>query len=316
VDFSARFDRRTLFVESEINTEKYRFNQIALSASYPISEVSRIKITPFYSLARGIELERQTVADKVSDFSGAVAEYVFDNTIATGMNRLQGTRAKIKYAYYKGLSSSTESFDRLTVDVRNYIKINKAIIFASRVSFSTSAGQAPKPVSLGGVDNWLSPTRDSHVQSDALNPANKSDLFFTDFATTMRGFNINKQSGTSHLLLNLELRIPIAEYLTSGPVTSNFLKNLQFTVFSDIGTTWSEKGPLAIRYDYPITSTAGSRNYFNAAVNTFKNPFLLGYGLGLRTTLFGYYAKLDTGWGMENKDVQKPIMYLSLGYDF
>ena len=287
-----------------------------LFRSYPISNVSRVSLSPFYTLTRTIDLERQTAADKVSNFTGVSAEYVFDNTVSYGLNRWQGTRAKIKYANYKGITSDAESFDRLTIDIRNYTKIHKELILASRLSFSTSGGNAPKQVSLGGVDNWVFLNRDNPVINDALNPADKRDLFFTDFATSMRGFNVNKQSGTNHLLLNLELRLPIAEFLSTEPVTSNFLKNLQFTVFTDIGTTWSEKGPLAIRYDYPITTIAGSRSYFNAAVNTFKNPFLLGYGLGLRTTLFGYYAKFDVGWGMENRDVQKPITYFSLGHDF
>ena len=117
-------------------------------------------------------------------------------------------------------------------------------------------------------------------------------------------------------MLNIELRFPLAKYFHNGPVTSNFLRNLQLATFTDIGTTWSENGPFAIRYEYPISPVAGSRNYFGAAVNTFKNPFLLGYGLGVRTTIFGYYAKCDAAWGMENKDIQKPIVYLTLGYDF
>ena len=47
-----------------------------------------------------------------------------------------------------------------------------------------------------------------------------------------------------------------------------------------------------------------------------KNPFLIGYGAGVRTMLLGYYVKFDYAWGLEDGIINKPIAYLTLGYDF
>jgi hypothetical protein len=45
-------------------------------------------------------------------------------------------------------------------------------------------------------------------------------------------------------------------------------------------------------------------------------PFLGGYGFGARTTLLGYFMKLDAGWPMNGFFKDKPIWYLSMGLDF
>jgi hypothetical protein len=60
----------------------------------------------------------------------------------------------------------------------------------------------------------------------------------------------------------------------------------------------------------------GLQNPFRATVTNFKNPFLMGYCLGVRTTILGYFVKADYAWSLEDKEVGKGKLYLSLGYDF
>ena len=43
---------------------------------------------------------------------------------------------------------------------------------------------------------------------------------------------------------------------------------------------------------------------------------MAGYGLGLRTMLFGYFIRVDYAWGIETRIVQDPGLYISLGMDF
>ena len=132
------------------------------------------------------------------------------------------------------------------------------------------------------------------------------DIFFLDYATPMRGFNINKLSGTSHLAMNIELRVPVAKYITDAPVNSNFFKNLQFTAFTDIGTAWTGVGPFARKNGFNTSVLGGGNLPFVATVTDFRNPFLIGYGVGARTTILGYFVKYDIGWGLENKGNQSP----------
>ena len=46
------------------------------------------------------------------------------------------------------------------------------------------------------------------------------------------------------------------------------------------------------------------------------NPIIFGYGAGVRTTVLGYFIKLDYGWGFETKQVRDPILHFSIGTDF
>jgi hypothetical protein len=45
-------------------------------------------------------------------------------------------------------------------------------------------------------------------------------------------------------------------------------------------------------------------------------PFAGGYGFGVRSTLLGYFMKLDAAWPMKGVFKGKPIYYFSLGFDF
>jgi len=42
----------------------------------------------------------------------------------------------------------------------------------------------------------------------------------------------------------------------------------------------------------------------------------MGYGVGVRSTLLGYFLKLDYAWGIETRQVQDSRLYFSLGMDF
>jgi len=327
IDFGARVDRSTLFVDNAGLSQKYRYNRVAVSASYPISVNSRFTVSPFYAMTRLIDISSFSEPDRVSDYAGLRGEFVFDNTKVNGMNMALGTKMKVKYEEYAGLRSSAESFRRLSIDLRHYQKIHRDLVLATRFSFSQSGGPAPKQSTLGGMDNWIG-ANSSIKEQVASNPLlvpnpipaeipyDYRNVFFLDFAAPLRGFRQGKLTGTSHMLFNAELRLPLIRYLYRGNITSNFLRNLQLVAFTDIGTAWSGKGPFSQQNSLNTEVVGGGNIPFRAVVTNFKNPFLIGYGAGARTMLFGYYVKFDYGWGLENKVVSKPIAYLTLGYDF
>jgi hypothetical protein len=108
--------------------------------------------------------------------------------------------------------------------------------------------------------------------------------------------------------------MPLVKYFYRGPITSNFLRNFQLVGFTDVGTAWTGKWPF--NRQNSLNTEIIRLDFFSATVNNFRNPFLLGYGLGARTMLFGFYVKFDYAWGFDNGEVNKPIPYLTLGYDF
>lgn len=327
IDYGVRFDRRTISEDNEQGTpKKYRFNKITLSASYPINTNTRITFSPSYTTNRFLDLsinrQSQAEPDGFADYAGARAELVYDNTISHGINQLEGTRFKARIEHNTGLSNSRDGFNRIYADLRHYLRFGKGVILAGRISGGHSFGSSPKQTIMGGMDNWLECQYENR-DGDKNNPftsklasGDNKDIFFLDYATPLRGFNVNKLSGVSHLAMNIELRLPVAKYLYEGPVYSNFFKNLLFTTFTDIGTAWTGVGPFSRKNDFNTREVGGGTSSFRATVTDFRNPFLVGYGVGVRTTLLGYYIKYDIGWGWENQEVKKPISYVTLGYDF
>ncbi|WP_234733140.1 hypothetical protein [Tellurirhabdus bombi] len=328
IDYGIRVDRKTIFNDPGGFIQKYRFNQVTASASYPLSVNSRFTVAPFYAVTRFINIVGQ--GEGSADYGGLRGEFVFDNSTLNGMNMIEGTRLKLSYENYMGLYQRTEtgkqpagnlSFNRVRLDLRHYQKLHRDIILAGRLSFSHSAGRSPKRTTLGGMENWIplgvAPKGNNTNNPLVLDPSRDNrDVFFLDLAAPLRGFTLGRLTGTSHMLLNAELRLPLIRYFHRGPVTSNFLQNFQLVAFSDIGTAWSGKGPFNRQNSLNTEVKRELGNPFSATVTNFKNPFLIGYGAGARTMLFGYYVKFDYAWGVEDGVVNKPVAYLTLGYDF
>src|SRR5690606_5337177 len=88
-------------------------------------------------------------------YAGARREIVYDNSITTGMNLMEGTRGKISFIHYQGLDNQDLSFSRASVDLRHYQKVYREIVFAVRGFAGTFFGPSPKKFLLGGMNNWL-----------------------------------------------------------------------------------------------------------------------------------------------------------------
>ncbi len=319
LDYRARFERRNLEIPTETSTEKYNMNIFQGSVSYPFNITSRVSFEPFFATTRftDTDLTRLNEPDEVTNYAGFNAEFIYDNSIITGVNMMQGTRFKIKYENFTGLGENgrNRSFGQFFIDFRNYQKIHRSIIFATRLSYGQFTGEAKKEYLLGGMDNWLFNQTENNIGEVV---ENNSDRLFINFVTNMRGFKFNKLSGNNFVLLNAELRFPLLKYFYKGTITSNFFRNLQLVGFTDVGSAWTGVSPFN-RENALNTETITSVNNsggFVARVKNFKNPFLVGYGAGVRTMLLGYYTKFDVAWGLEDSSRQKPMFYLTLGHDF
>ena len=170
------------------------------------------------------------------------------------------------------------------------------------------------------MDNWFitsetveqGPLEDLDIGGAIIN---NEDLLFTEFATSLRGFPLNHSFGENYGLLNVELRFPIFQILTSKPISSTFFRNMQLSAFTDVGSAWTGASPLNNENSFN-TETIDATGFIIKTRN-YTNPYLVGYGFGLRSTMFGYYVKFDVGWGIENyRRTEDPMYYISLGYDF
>jgi Tol biopolymer transport system component len=338
IDFSARLDRKVIFWDqpdlSDNNNvynynQKYSFQKIELGASLPISIRTRITFKPFLGYTRYVDQGTVTVNSTIGSgpaflpssqqyYGGYKIEAVYDNSLTTGMNIIEGTRAKINYTQYDGIGNKKAGFGQVTIDVRHYQKIYKEIVFAVRGYAGTFFGNSPKKFALGGMDNWFGNRINYDGVGNPLASPNNGgynpNLVFTEFVTSLRGFNYSTLYGNNVMLGNAELRVPLIRALTNGPVTSNFFRNMQLIGFYDIGTSWS--GPIAFSSKNSARTREVNGGPFKVTLNEYLNPWLYSYGVGIRSMMLGYYVKFDYAWPVENYTVQSPRLFVTLGFDF
>ena len=332
VDFSLRYDRKVIFwtqrdPDNPQNDElqKYSFQKIEIGASLPLSVRLRLSVKPFAGYTMFVDRgPDQTVAPAAPTFApaqqqfyaGGRVELVYDNSVSTGMNLIEGTRGKLMVIDYEGLGNRKASFAQIALDVRHYQKIYKEIVFAVRGFSGTFFGNSPKNYALGGVDNWIG---NSLNTSGVKNPffvksGYNANLLFTEFATTLRGFDYATLYGTSVAMANAEFRLPLVRALAGGPVSSNFFRNMQFIAFYDIGTSWTGTPP--INSQNTLRTVEVKEGPFTVDIKQYLNPWLYSYGVGFRTMMLGYYLKFDLAWPVENYKVKDPRLMVSLGFDF
>ncbi|MDN5215778.1 translocation protein TolB [Fulvivirgaceae bacterium BMA12] len=331
IDFGARYERKTISRSADDDSnirQRYTLNKVELSASYPLSVTSRLSFKPFYALTRSFDLNDALLIpgnplvpiDTEANYAGGTVEFVFDNSSVKGLNLYEGTRGKASFTHYQSLNEDRRpSFSKLSIDLRNYQKIHKEFVFATRLFYGRYFGSNSPKFLLGGMDNWLFKKADSQEGNDPLaivSEQDNSNLLFVDYVTNLRGFNYNKFNGSNAILFNAELRLPIVKYLSHGPISSNFLRNLQFIGFYDIGSSWNgdrlwpDENSLNRELIQPEDSP------FEALIDNFNSPWLSSYGVGVRTVFLGYYMKFDVAWPIEDYEVKSTKFYVTLGYDF
>jgi len=252
---------------------------------------------------------------------GAKFEYIFDNTLEFDVNYRHGSRYKVFVEFVKRFDLNLfeenmpmtfkEGFMTvLGIDARHYQRLDKHSIIAARFYASTSFGSERNLNYLGGVENWMFSEFDNTVPV----PRDKNFAYQT-IAANMRGFKYNARNGSSVALINTEIRVPFLRYLSRKKMKSSFLRNMQVVGFVDAGTAWHGKNPFSS--DNPLnTLTLTNPPTVKVDVTYYRNPIVVGYGFGVRTMILGYFLKLDYGWGLETRRVNKPILHFSMGLDF
>ncbi|MCS6968598.1 MAG: hypothetical protein RMJ44_10040 [Cytophagales bacterium] len=326
IDYKIRYDRQSLTVSPLDFSQKYTLNRLQGSVAYPFSITTRVAAVPFiantiFTPTSDINPVVQQMPDRRFNYAGMSFEFVFDNTFTLGPNLLEGARALARYESWIGLSTRGKNFSNLTIDARIYRKLTGSLLFAGRFSYGQFFGPARKSYRLGGMPNWIGNKSDPVPNTDPLfvDPSQPSkdlsDLLFVQYVGSLRGFNWNKLRGSSYMLFNAELRLPLLKYFYKSSITSNFFRNLQLIAFTDIGAAWSGVSPF--NRENSLNTIEIIREPFAARVSNFKNPFLIGLGGGARTILLGsYYTKFDVAVGIENEQLQKPMFYFTIGYDF
>lgn len=312
----------SFFRRSQVSAEDLFFRRRFLSyqanyiMTWPFNEVTSIRGTFGYRHDRNIPL-----SDAPANIIGEITttnygigkvEYVYDNTIKRGLNLFNGTRYKVFAEYYHNFDNNNGGMWTAGLDYRKYTRVHGPVIWANRLAFGTSFGPEKLVYFLGGVDNQFRPSFNEET------PISQTENYrFQTLATNMRGFFQNTRNGNNFGVINSELRIPVFRYLMNRPLRSDFFTNFQVVPFVDLGTAWNGSSPYdpqnAINNEV-ITSGPGSS--LTIILNKQRDPFVLGYGVGLRSRLLGYFLRVDWAYGIEDRIILPRVFYFSIGTDF
>ena len=240
-------------------------------------------------------------------------EYVYDNTIIKATNILNGLRYKAYMDFNPQMNQPAVGEGRLMFnfgfDARNYYPIYRNLIWAVRAAGDFSWGNQKVLYYLGGADGELFPKA-----NNLPTPANDSYYAFQSLAVNLRGFRQNVANGNNALVINSEFRLPVFSTLFNKPINNAFLRNFQLLQFFDLGSAWNgaynKLGRPTVVYQDP-------NNTVNVLIKAGGiGPFAGSYGFGARSTLLGYFLRLDAGWEMNTFFGGKPLLHFSMGVDF
>ena len=306
--------------------DKYKMiiNMGQVRAKYPFDIYSSISLTSALRFDKNLILASDTFSLNNIDVNeqrfSLQLEYIFDNTSKIGVNSYTGNRSKVFIRGYNKMNiklNTPPAFDLskgifavIGFDSRHYFKVLGKSILAFRLSGQTSFGTESNLYFLGGMENWIF----SH--NDDLVPLPAGDRYaYRILVVNMRGFGYNARNGSSYILSNNEIRIPVFQYLLGGSVKKSFLRDFQITGFFDIGTAWRGLSPFS-EENPSNTRTIEVPPSIKIKLRYYADPLLAGYGFGIRSTLLGYFLKFDYAWGIETRKIQKPVFYFTMGYDF
>ena len=293
---------------AKLHSHELRFN-----GKYPFNDVSSVRASLAYRNDRltilATDFQSLTIPEDYLHWLTGRLEYVFDNTLNTGVNLYNGTRGKFFGEYYKQADVGNTGMVILGTDFRHYEKIHREIIWANRIAASTSFGKEKLIYYMGATDNWIVPKFNESTPIDY-----SQNYYFQALASNLRGFDQNIRNGNTFVLLNSELRVPIFKYLLNRPIKSDFVRNFQVVGFGDIGTAWNGSSP----YDSTnaLNNSTIAQQPFVITLISQNEPIVGGFGFGLRSRLLGYFIRADWAWGVENRTIQPYKFYFSLGLDF
>lgn len=314
-----KYDNPLSFYDNMVVTSLYQAN-----VAYPLSEINSIRLTAGIRRDNGIirpifftgapDPSALGVEDSASHTAVSRLEFVHDNSINPANNIWVGSRWKIYFDYNvpvgAGSSRGRNTFN-LGFDARHYERIYRNFIWAVRGAGDYSFGDAKLLYYLGGVDGWFTP------KFTPNNLPKNNNYAFQSLTLNMRGFNQNIANGNAAVVINSELRLPVFSTFINKPINAAFLRNFQLVQFIDLGTAWegSFKNIARPTIVYSIADDPNNPVTIKQRAGGI-GPLAGGYGFGARSTLLGYFLKIDAAWQMNGLFRDKPRWYFAMGFDF
>ncbi len=287
---------------------------------YPLDRIRSIRATLGPRFERVVMSATNSQTIKVPDYKKTYGqfslEYVYDNTINPATNIWHGLRYKIFTDWFTEITKSNADgkfMFNAGFDARHYLPIYRNLIWAVRAGGDFSFGDQKVIYYLGGVDNWFSPKFNPEPRPDD----NINYYAYQSLAVNLRGFKQNLSNGNNAVVVNSEIRVPVFSTFFNKPINNAFLRNFQLVQFFDIGTAWAGDVKDIQRPQSVYSNPNDPNNPFTVRIKAGGiGPFAGGYGFGARSTLLGYFIRVDAAWEMNGFFRNKPMWYFAMGVDF
>ncbi|MFQ5707721.1 MAG: peptidase MA family metallohydrolase [bacterium] len=221
--------------------------------------------------------------------------YTKDNVLWGLTGPKAGSRYYLSVEFSPDLGSSGLDFRKYQFDLRHYVNFARNYTFAFRLTAGFSEGRHAQKFFLGGLDNWINLNFRNDVELDL------DQVYFSNFATPLRGFDYYEQIGSKFFLSNLELRFPFIDYLfMTWPLPVGFT-NVRGVVFVDVGSAWDGN------FNFFARSPGGSLRL---------DDVLMSFGWGTRANLGIFLFKYDIAWRTDLAGISRPRHLFSIGADF
>ncbi|MFQ6604923.1 MAG: peptidase MA family metallohydrolase [Fidelibacterota bacterium] len=246
------------------------------------------------------------------------ASLVFDNSIYGYTGPVDGTRQDFSVTMSPNINKKGVEFKTLTWDYRQYWRLWRDYTFAVRFMVGRSIGETPQKFFLGGVPYWLfgrgeteGEKDDSQYRRVILDSDSETlleDIYFSRYATPVRGMRYAERSGTNVFLTNLEFRFPFINYLALGFPFKAIFGNIRGHAFFDIGAAWDD--PEEFSNNQLLQQKYGT-------ISPQATPTVRGFGLGMKINMGYFLLRIDTAWDVNpGGGYSRPQYYFSLGPDF
>ncbi len=325
IDYGLTYYRSVVKDPPLFDTSSFFAKQVSnlyqVTVAYPLNRVKSVRLNVAYRRDKYVILAHDytpgslTAPDQKFSYALAHIEYVHDDAISPAMNIWNGLRWKAFFDV-NGQVSTSRSVPPNTkrpftmnfgFDARNYLPIYRNVIWAVRAAGDFSWGNEKFIYYLGGVDNWLFPKFNQENRPDP-----DQNYSYQSLAVNMRGFKQNVANGNNAVVINSEVRAPVFTSFFNKPINNAFLRNFQVVQFADLGTAWNGRfdkleRPSVVYGAPPIAVKVRAGGI---------GPFAGGYGFGARSTILGYFLRLDAAWEMNGVFRGKPMWYFAMGLDF
>ena len=194
-----------------LGTEHQTYRGLQVAAAHPFDRFSRLDCSLQLAGVQGRFFLGETSDEAAANasiratrnFVGPGLAYVFDSSVWGATGPIKGRRMRL--ALDAGIGQI--DYATLEADVRHYWNLRKWYAIAARMYGSTSHGNTPQTIYLGG-------------------------------SQSLRGYDYGALMGDNALLASLELRFPLVRHLALGWPLPLELGNIQGVLFADAASAW------------------------------------------------------------------------------